>query len=291
LRGSYSPFSISAVGGVDLVPSTQPLQDPIPPSNKPTNGSYLSSSGHPLLPLASLSGELISTNVPSATSQGLRGTATNNANAFPGNFIADSILMQTTALGLYYPDTTLGLDIPPLPTQTENNAASIPPVPERFPPAPPAPPSPVKWTFRAVDPSPKAQRARNDKTQSSSSDANDSSLDDPDIDSDATGGPMIKCEECGYAQSKRRMGDFRRHLKKHDAEHLTRVICCGVPPTHSAVAHLHPGHRLTLRWYGGCPFYGGCGRSYSRMDALQRHLKKSRCVGGSTKDHQERHPY
>ncbi|KAI9508339.1 hypothetical protein F5148DRAFT_966856, partial [Russula earlei] len=85
------------------------------------------------------------------------------------------------------------------------------------------------------------------------------------------------CKECGYVQSKKRMGDFRRHLKKHEADHLTRVVCCGVPSTHLGVASLLPGH-LT-RWYNNHPFHGGCGRSYSRMDALQRHLKKSGCIG------------
>jgi uncharacterized C2H2 Zn-finger protein len=154
----------------------------------------------------------------------------------------------------------------------------------------------VKWTFRAVDPSPKAlssKRTRSDKLQPSPSDASSvdgSSHDDADVDadsdSDASVEAMIKCEECGYVQSRRRMGDFRRHLQKHDSEHLTRVICCGVPPTHPAVARLRPGRHLSPHWYGDRPFYGGCGRSYSRMDALQRHLKKSHCVGGNTKDHQ-----
>ena len=187
--------------------------------------------------------------------------------------------METTALGLYFSDTKQSLDIPPLSNQVENNV-SAPSISETFP--RPIPPPPTKWTFRAVDPSPKAlssRRGRGDKTGPDTDDATAS-----DDTSDADVEALIRCTECGYVQSKRRMGDFRRHLKKHDAEHLTRVICCGVPSTHPAIAGLRPGH-LT-HWYDSHPFYGGCGRSYSRMDALQRHLKKSRCVGGSTKDHQ-----
>ncbi|KAI0301184.1 hypothetical protein B0F90DRAFT_1564430, partial [Multifurca ochricompacta] len=67
-----------------------------------------------------------------------------------------------------------------------------------------------------------------------------------------------------------RKGDFRRHLRIHEDGKLTRYVCCGVPATHPGVASLPQRH--TSRSYGGCEFYGGCGKSYSRMDALQRHL-------------------
>jgi len=201
-----------------------------------------------------------------------------NTGVLPRNCIPGPAFMETTALGLYFPDANLSLDVPPLPTQVENNvpAPSISGTSPR-----PVPPPPVKWTFRAVDPSPKAlpsKRGRSDKSGPDTDDTTDDTASDSDVEA------LIRCEECGYVQSKRRMSDFRRHLKKHDAEYLTRVICCGVPSTHPAIASLRPGH-LT-HWYDSHPFYGGCGRSYSRMDALQRHLKKSRCVGGSTKDHQ-----
>lgn len=270
---------MSAVGGgLDLV---VPLQHFITPLQKPMDESYSTTSGLPLPPLVSLSGELITTDLPSIASGGLQGVATSDTGALPGNFIAGPTLIQATALGLYYPDTTLCLDVPPLPAQVEDNASAPSDLEHITPPAP----SPVRWTFRAVDPSPKtsaSKRARGDKTQPSDEDPAPSTDASRDADDDADA--WVTCKECGYVQSKRRMGDFRRHLKKHDAEHLTRVICCGVPPTHPVAASLRPGH-LT-HWYGDRPFHGGCGRSYSRMDALQRHLKKSQCVGGSTKDHQ-----
>jgi hypothetical protein len=272
------------MGGLEHVTPAQPLQHATSPAYKPANEPCVTSSGHPPLPLVSLPGELITTGVPSITA--------NNASALPRSYFADPTVMNTTALGLYYPDMTLCLDALPLPTQADTNALA-PSMPERLPPSVPSAPSPpVKWTFRAVDPSPKAQsskRTRNDKMQPSPSDApsvDDSPHDDTDVDADAAEGDLIRCRKCGYTQSRRRMGDFRRHLKKHDSGHQTRVICCGVPPAHPAVAHLRPDHNLSPHWYGNRPFYGGCGKSYSRMDALQRHLKKSHCVGGSTKEHQ-----
>lgn len=274
------------MGGLEHVTPAQPLQYSTSPAYKPADEPCATSSGHPLLPLVPLPGELTTSGMPSIT--------TNNAGTLSRSYFADATV-NTTALGLYYPDMTLCLDAPPLSTQVETNA-SVPSGPEPLPPSvpsvPAAPLPPVKWTFRAVDPSPKAlssKRTRWDKIRPSPSDASsvdDFPHDDTDIDAGAAEGDLIKCEECGYTQSKRRMGDFRRHLKKHDSGHQTRVICCGVPPTHSAVAGLRPGLHHSPNWYGNRPFYGGCGRSYSRMDALQRHLKKSHCLGGSTKDHQ-----
>jgi ribosomal protein S15P/S13E len=184
--------------------------------------------------------------------------------------------IETTALGLYYSDTTQSPDAPLVSIQAESNAP-VPCVFQRVP--PPA----ENWTFRAVDPAPKAsrsKRAQSDKARPSDAVTAASTTNSR----GATFEPLVECKECGYLQLTKRMGDFRRHLKKHEAEHLSRVVCCGVPPTHPAVARLRPGH-LT-HWYDDHPFYGGCGRSYSRMDALQRHLKKSGCVGGNAKDHQ-----
>ena len=221
----------------------------------------------------------MTSDVPRIASQSLRGTVANNLGAFPSNFIAPPTFVETTALGLYYSDTSHSLDVPLVSAKAENNA-SVSCVIQRVPP----PNRPAEsWTFRAVDPAPKAscsKRTQSDKARPSDAAAASSTA----TPRDAKVEPTVECKQCGYLQVTKRMGDFRRHLKKHEAEHLSRVVCCGVPATHPAIASLRPGHRT--HWYDDHPFYGGCGRSYSRMDALQRHLKKSGCIGGSAKDHQ-----
>ncbi|KAH9168467.1 hypothetical protein EDB89DRAFT_1837248, partial [Lactarius sanguifluus] len=85
------------------------------------------------------------------------------------------------------------------------------------------------------------------------------------------------CPVCGFPQSTQRKGDFHRHLRTHQDAKLTRYVCCGLPADHPVAANLSPGH--SVRLYKGCEFFGGCGKSYSRMDALQRHLGKSGCAG------------
>jgi hypothetical protein len=203
----------------------------------------------------------------------------------PSNFIASPITVETTALGLYYSGTSQSPDVPRalgplLSTQAENNA-SVPCVVQHVP--PPAPPS-QNWTFRAVDPASKVSRSKCVQSDEACTSDHVLTTAAPTFTSHgANVEPVVECGKCGYLQLTKRMGDFRRHLKKHEADHLSRVVCCGVPPTHPAAASLRSGH-LT-HWYDGHLFYGGCGRSYSRMDALQRHLKKSGCISGSARDH------
>jgi ribosomal protein L32 len=219
----------------------------------------------------------ITADVPSIANQSLQDPAANHLGALPDNFIAPPAPIETTSLGLYYSDTTQSSDVPLVSTRAENNT-SAPCVFQRVP-----RPS-ENWTFRAVDPAKKASRSR--RAQSDKARPSDALTATPTTTTPSSGAkvePLVECKQCGYLQLTRRMGDFRRHLKKHE-EHLSRVICCGVPSTHPAVVSLRPGH-LT-HWYDDHPFYGGCGRSYSRMDALQRHLKKSGCIGGNAKDHQ-----
>ena len=275
-----SPFKASEVGVQDIVVPALPHQGHADAWLRPSDIS------HPILPVqhlhpqTSLSGKLVTGDAPSIANQSLQGTVANNPNAVPSNFIASPISVETTALGLYYSDTTQSPGVPILSTHAENNA-SVPCVDQRVP--PPAPPS-QNWTFRSVDPAAKVSRSKcvqSDKARSS-----DHVLTTAAATTTSHGAkvePEVECRKCGYLQLTKRMGDFRRHLKKHEADHLSRVVCCGVPPTHPAAVSLRPGH-LT-HWHDGHPFYGGCGRSYSRMDALQRHLKKSGCISGSAKDH------
>ena len=276
---SSSPFKANEVGGQDLVPA-QAHRGHTVVWPQPTDMSHTISSVQNLHPPTSLSGKLVMADAPNIANQSPQGTVANNLTAVPGSFIASPIFVETTALGLYYSDPAQSPDVPLLSTQAEENA-SVPCIVQHAP--PPAPPA-QNWTFRAVDPAAKVSRSKlvqSDKARSPDHVLTTAASTTSD---GAEAEPGAECRKCGYLQLTKRMGDFRRHLKKHEADHLSRVICCGVPPTHPAAANLRPGH-LT-HWYDGHPFYGGCGRSYSRMDALQRHLKKSGCISGSAKNHQ-----
>lgn len=277
LHALSSPFKVNDVGSQDLAAPVRPYHDhavawPLPVD---TPRSMLPEQHLPL-PFF-LPENRITTDVPVIANQSLHNTVANHLGALPGNFIAPPTSLETTALGLYYPDTTQSPDSPLVLAKAEDNA----PIPCDF----QCSPRPAEnWTFRAVDPAKKAsrpKRAQSDKARPSDAPtaASTTATTAPGIKVD----PLIECKQCGYLQLTKRMGDFRRHLKKHE-QHLSRVICCGVPPTHPAAARLRPEH-LT-HWYDDHPFHGGCGRTYSRMDALQRHLKKSGCVGGNAKDHQ-----
>lgn len=276
-----SSFKASEVGSLDLVVPALPHQCHPVAWPLPTGTSHSIPPVHHLQLCTSLSGQLVTAGAPSIENQSPQGTVADNLTAVLGDFISSPIFAETTALGLYYSDTTQSPDVPLLSTQAEDNA-SVPCVIQHAP--PPSPPA-QNWTFRAVDPTAKALRSK--LVQSDKARASDHVLTTDDPTTTSLGPkvePVVECRKCGYLQLTKRMGDFRRHLKKHDADHLSRVVCCGVPPTHPAAASLRSGH-LT-HWYDGHLFYGGCGRSYSRMDALQRHLKKSGCIGGSAKDHQ-----
>ncbi|KAH9953343.1 hypothetical protein BC827DRAFT_1273570 [Russula dissimulans] len=259
-----NPFSITD-GGSRLGASVQSSQDLIahwlqlpgfsPPGQPPQDGP-------------------ISADMLSISNQELLDTANDVIYTPPNNFVST----LTTALGLYYPDASQSLDLKSLSIKADPNA-SLPSAPEHV--STPARPA-EGWTFRPVDPSPKTLRskraARNDDTPLSDVDTV-ASPSTP----DAQVEPEMKCDVCGYVPLKKRKGDLHRHQMKHEAAHLSRVVCCGVPYTFS-LASRHPGH--LARWYANRPFYGGCGRTYSRMDALQRHMKKSGCLGGSARDHQ-----
>lgn len=279
-HGSSSPFKASE-GGQDLAVPALPHHCHPVSWPKPTDMSHSIPPVHHLHPPISLPEKLFTADALNIANRSSQGTVDNNLSTAHGNFIVSPIFAETTALGLYYSDTTQIPDVSLLSTQAENDA-SVPCAVQRVPlPAPPC----QNWTFRAVDPAAKMSRSKlvqSDKARTSDHVLTTAA---PTTSSHAAKDEsVVECRKCGYLQSTKRMGDFRRHLKKHDADHLSRVVCCGVPPTHPAAASLRSGH-LT-HWYDGHPFYGGCGRSYSRMDALQRHLKKSGCIGGSAKDHQ-----
>jgi len=199
-----------------------------------------------------------------------------NTSAFPGSddSLAVPSFSETSALGLYYPSTPQSFHIPPLSIQVDASILSALPL------APPAEPRKV----RAVAPTAKAPRTkricsgkmrRPSYTVAAASTSAASGIDEERV---------LECPVCGFPQSTQRKGDFQRHMRTHQDAKLTRYVCCGVPAAHQATVGLSSGH--SVRSYKGCEFYGGCGKSYSRMDALQRHFGKSGCAGSSAKDHQ-----
>ncbi|KAI0349568.1 hypothetical protein OH77DRAFT_1525577 [Trametes cingulata] len=94
-----------------------------------------------------------------------------------------------------------------------------------------------------------------------------------------------KCPYCPYVQRNKRSPDLKRHVGTHtrptdDAEALW--VCCGVPLI-DATEHGVP-EKLLLEEpfeYEGMFMVGGCRKTFSRRDALTRHLRKyaGECFG------------
>lgn len=85
-----------------------------------------------------------------------------------------------------------------------------------------------------------------------------------------------ECPYCNYVQRKRRGPDIRRHIETHkrDAK-STAYMCCGVPLADAAAL----GVPAKVRGedpveYAGIMMVGGCRKTFSRKDALGRHLRK-----------------
>ena len=247
---------------IDQDPPLQACQYSLPLSFSPNSQSYSTPPKQYFFQSVALPEELPTSDVPNSTDQSV-------GIAFPGSdsLLAVPSFLETTALGLYYSSTPQDVRLPPLLIQAGASILTA---------LPPAPPAEAR-KVRAAVPTPRTKRVRSGKTRPPS---------------DAVGAiptgtdeeRVLKCPVCGFPQSTQRKGDFLRHMRTHEDAKLTRYVCCGIPAAHPAAAGVSPGH--SVRLYKGCAFYGGCGKSYSRMDALQRHLGKSGCAGGSAKDHQ-----
>ncbi|KAI0636213.1 hypothetical protein C8Q77DRAFT_1027476, partial [Trametes polyzona] len=94
-----------------------------------------------------------------------------------------------------------------------------------------------------------------------------------------------KCPYCDYVQANRRMPELRRHIGTHtraQAPDEVLWICCGFPLEEAAKRGV-PNEVLSRPpfAYNGMLFVGGCGRDFSRRDALSRHLRNSKvpCYG------------
>lgn len=88
------------------------------------------------------------------------------------------------------------------------------------------------------------------------------------------------CPHCPWVQRNKRTPDLKRHVRTH-----TRLlqpaqwVCCGVP-FESANDYAIP-QGAEAQFFGGQHMIGGCGKEFSRRDALKRHLDNNNigCVG------------
>lgn len=80
-----------------------------------------------------------------------------------------------------------------------------------------------------------------------------------------------KCPHCEYVQKERRRPDLARHIATH-GPNTAEWACCGVPRALARRYGLDPA-REDAYTIGGVEMMGGCGKAFSRRDALQRHLR------------------
>ncbi|KAI0717029.1 hypothetical protein C8Q76DRAFT_590800, partial [Earliella scabrosa] len=93
-----------------------------------------------------------------------------------------------------------------------------------------------------------------------------------------------KCPHCPYIQHNRRVPDLKRHIATHTrASNEVLWVCCGVPVVE---AHKRGVPEEVVREepafeFAGRLMVGGCRKTFSRRDALTRHLRREqgRCYG------------
>ncbi|KAI0336989.1 hypothetical protein BDW22DRAFT_1309055, partial [Trametopsis cervina] len=91
------------------------------------------------------------------------------------------------------------------------------------------------------------------------------------------------CETCSRTFVKARNPDFRRHVLSHYPDEAFKlggpVVCCGVPVALRSTYGVPEG--AEVKYFDGEAMVGGCGKEFSRKDALGRHLENKNvgCVG------------
>jgi hypothetical protein len=88
------------------------------------------------------------------------------------------------------------------------------------------------------------------------------------------------CPYCSWVQRNHRTPDLKRHIRTHTRfERPAQWVCCGIP-FESATAYNVP-HGATPYFRDEKQWIGGCGREFSRRDALKRHLGNDHisCIG------------
>ncbi|KAG2151300.1 hypothetical protein DEU56DRAFT_777137 [Suillus clintonianus] len=88
------------------------------------------------------------------------------------------------------------------------------------------------------------------------------------------------CPYCKWIQRNHRTPDLKRHILTHTRlERPAQWVCCGIP-VESATIYNVP-HDAAPYIYNGKQMVGGCGKEFSRRDALKRHLGNDHisCIG------------
>lgn len=104
----------------------------------------------------------------------------------------------------------------------------------------------------------------------------------------ACDGPNLNfiCPECGWKQANKRLPDFKRHLRTHtrpnDGDQSKGWWCKGVLLEEAHKFELPDGAKPYV--FLGLKRIGGCMQTFSRRDALKRHLDNANvtCVGRPT---------
>ncbi|KAI0763933.1 hypothetical protein BD413DRAFT_719149 [Trametes elegans] len=84
------------------------------------------------------------------------------------------------------------------------------------------------------------------------------------------------CPYCPYVQLNKRGPDFRRHVETHSQAALW--VCCGALPENLRAREGVPREVLSrppIEFEPGLLLVGGCKKTFSRRDSLQRHLRKN----------------
>ena len=88
------------------------------------------------------------------------------------------------------------------------------------------------------------------------------------------------CPYCKWVQRNHRTPDLKRHIRTHTRSgRPAQWVCCGVPLKDAGRYDL-PEDAAPYNWQGKM-MIGGCGKEFSRRDALKRHLDNEHmtCVG------------
>ncbi|KAH9902581.1 hypothetical protein C8Q73DRAFT_670866 [Cubamyces lactineus] len=83
-----------------------------------------------------------------------------------------------------------------------------------------------------------------------------------------------KCPYCRYVQTNQRKPDLARHINTHTSTD-EEWVCCGVPLGDAELTKDVPAEVLRKEpvFYNGLVMVGGCRKTFSRRDALKRHLR------------------
>lgn len=96
----------------------------------------------------------------------------------------------------------------------------------------------------------------------------------------AKGSRRCPVDDCSFTPASGKRDDLVRHIKTHCEDKGEEWVCCGVPLS-SARSRRVAGTCKPFE-YGGQMRVGGCLLSFSRKDALGRHVRDSKnCVWGS----------